>query len=105
MTDTKRSQWGRTAGEWVESSGMVRTADGRPVCWMDREAGNGILPTERDSNSKFIALAPRMEEALRSVVHYWESEREAGLAVRRAFYLAAHAARTVLQKIEEYENR
>lgn len=39
----------------------------QPIAHMDRRPGNGTVPTERDSNAKLIALAPRMAAALAAI--------------------------------------
>jgi len=42
---------------WKVTSGTVETADGTPIAHMDRETGNGTIPTERDQNAHFIVEA------------------------------------------------
>ena len=66
-----------TAGPWEVESGMVQTAYTHkdcklsvdcgvkvPIAYMDRKAGNGTLPCERDANAYLIAAAPELLDAL-----------------------------------------
>ena len=63
-----------TPRPWICHSGMVwkdgpevypkGDKDGIPICRMDREIGNGTMPTERDSNAHLIVTA----------VNAWDSE-------------------------------
>ncbi len=69
-----------TPGPWIYESGMVyaansyrddsRLAHGRgimaPIALMDREAGNGTSPAERDMNARLIAAAPELLVAARN---------------------------------------
>ena len=68
-----------TKGPWVMHSGMVwkdgtnvypnGEEDGVPIARMDREAGNGTTPTERDANARLIAAAPPAAPALREYMN------------------------------------
>lgn len=42
---------------WKVESGSIYTADGTPIAHMDRVAGNGTSPTERDQNAHLIVEA------------------------------------------------
>ncbi len=54
-----------TSGPWTYESGMVYTVHGHiPVARMDREAGNGTSPAERDSNARLCAAAPDLKTAV-----------------------------------------
>jgi len=59
-----------TPGPWACHSGSVYTDGGpvaTPIARMDREAGNGTSPTERDANAHLIAAAPCMYQLLEEV--------------------------------------
>ena len=62
-----------TAGPWQVNSGMVETLTGVPIAYMDRNAGNGTLPVERDSNVHLIASAPDLLASLKEVLRALES--------------------------------
>lgn len=65
-----------TPGPWKEISGAVYAyARGGfiPIAKMDREPGNGTLPTERDANARLIAAAPELLEACKLLVATWGS--------------------------------
>jgi hypothetical protein len=55
---------GHTTGPWQVSSGMVETVSGVPIAHMDRTAGNGTLPVNRDANAYLIAKAPELRAEL-----------------------------------------
>lgn len=77
MSETKH-----TPGPWIEHSGMVwkdgpnvwpkGESVGIPIACMDRESGNGTMPTERDANARLIAAAPDLLEALGSMIHRFD---------------------------------
>ena len=54
---------------WRMSCGAVETESGIPIALMDREWGNGTMPTERDTNCAYIVhaanLYPELVAALR----------------------------------------
>ena len=56
-----------TPGPWQVVSGAVQTEKGIPIAKMDREVGNGTVPTERDKNAHLIAAAPDLLAALQVV--------------------------------------
>lgn len=68
-----------TPGPWEVCSGMVQTVAEHncktpgcgvhiPIAYMDREAGNGTMPVERDANAYLIAAAPEMFELLQDLM-------------------------------------
>lgn len=57
-----------TPGPWQVNSGMVETATGIPIAWMDRKPNNGTMPVERDQNAKLVAAAPELLEALKAML-------------------------------------
>ena len=54
-----------TPGPWIYESGMVYTVHGHiPIARMDREAGNGTSPAERDGNARLCAAGPDLRTAV-----------------------------------------
>jgi hypothetical protein len=68
-----RIEYSHTPGPWQVNSGVVETASGIPIAYMDRNAGNGTLPVERDSNVHLIASAPDLLASLKEVLRALES--------------------------------
>lgn len=84
-----------TPGPWQVNSGMVETAYDHmcktpgcgtkiPIAYMDREAGNGTMPVEWDSNARLIAAAPELLAELEGMVKVWKM----GWKVDKATYIA-----------------
>jgi|SRR5882762_892066 len=89
-----------TDQNWTVSSGAVETEDGIPIANMHREAGNGVLPTERDAHAYFIAAAPAMYRALLEAL----PKLPAGSVANRVRDAIAQAE-TYLTKFPEAANR
>ena len=64
--------------------GAIETERGIPIAHMDREPGNGTSPVERDDTAHRIVLAYNayddLAEALRGMLTYWGSVKDARIA-------------------------
>ena len=91
-----------TPGPWTAHSGAVYVDGpnvypkgddlGIPIARMDREPGNGTVPTERDANARLIAAAPALLEAAKALIDELDGHIGAGVEPYTALRAAVESA-------------
>ena len=98
-----------TPGPWIVENGTVYKRSGVrvtvPIARMDREAGNGTRPVERDCNARLIASAPELLKALIEIYKWAEraedERQQSGPILRDYLRQSGETARAAITAARE----